>query len=134
MGLLIDSNVLIEVERSHRLLSELITDGEDDPKISSITAAEILFGVYRADSPERRQFREHFVSEVFSLFGVVPFDLSAARIHAEIRAQLTSTGLLIGSHDLIIAATALANDCAVLTDNVREFSRVPGLQVREPGW
>jgi predicted nucleic acid-binding protein len=52
-----------------------------------------------------------------------------ARIHASIYAELATKGEMIGAHDLIIAATARFHDLAVLTDNVKEFSRVPGLRV-----
>jgi tRNA(fMet)-specific endonuclease VapC len=48
--------------------------------------------------------------------------------------MLRSSGLTIGPYDAIIAATALANGYDVLTDNIREFSRVPGLVVRQPNW
>lgn len=57
-------------------------------------------------------------------------DLKAARIRARTAAELAARGLTIGAHDLIIGDTALSNGYAVLTDNVREFGRVPGLEVR----
>ena len=65
---------------------------------------------------------------------ILPFGLAEARIHARIWAGLTASGTLIGAHDLLIAATALAHGFDLLTDNVREFSRVPGLVVRQPVW
>lgn len=49
-------------------------------------------------------------------------------------ASITASELLVGVHDLIIAATAVAQGYAVLTDNVREFRHVPGLVVRQPAW
>ena len=66
---------------------------------------------------------------MISGFNVLNFTVAAARLHAELYAELAKKGQLIGAHDLIIAATALCHDLAILTDNVQEFSRVPGLRV-----
>jgi tRNA(fMet)-specific endonuclease VapC len=60
---------------------------------------------------------------------VLEFTVAAARVHAEIHAELAKKGQMIGAHDLIIAATACCHDLSMLTDNVQEFSRVPGLRV-----
>lgn len=65
-------------------------------------------------------------------FPPVPFDLPAARAHASIWAALQARHELIGAHDLIIAATALAVGWSVATFNQREFARVPGLDVVVP--
>ena len=62
------------------------------------------------------------------------FDLRVALIHAQLWVELASAGQLIGAHDLMIAATAVAHGYAVLTDNLRDFNRVPGLEIRQPGW
>jgi tRNA(fMet)-specific endonuclease VapC len=56
-------------------------------------------------------------------------DLAAARIHAQIWSDPAAKGRMIGAHDLWLAASALANDCSLVTRNVREFERVPGLSV-----
>jgi tRNA(fMet)-specific endonuclease VapC len=135
MAQLVDSSILIALERCGLPLSALAAVVSDEPlAIASITVSELLFGIYRADSRERRLRREAFIERVLDAVPVLPLDLAAARIHAEISAGLTADGRLIGAHDLIIAATALANGYAVLTDNVREFQRVAGLVVRRPNW
>jgi tRNA(fMet)-specific endonuclease VapC len=67
-------------------------------------------------------------------FRVLAFDLPVAREHARIWAELAGTDQSIGVRDAMIAATAIAHDFSVLTYNVREFSRVPGLEVRQPSW
>jgi len=64
----------------------------------------------------------------------MPYDLSVARVHAEIWAELISNGSVIGSIDMIIASTALSHGYAILTDNIRDFNLVPGLEVRQPDW
>lgn len=102
--------------------------------LASITASALLFGVYRADSKSRRFQRETFVNGILEQIPVIPFDLGVARTHAQIWAALAAEGQIIGAHDLIIAATALAHGYSVLTYNLRDFQRVPGLNLSPPSW
>lgn len=129
MGLMLDTGVLIQVERSAGVVDFSAWDAYGDALISAVTASELLVGVHRADTDARRARRAAFVEAVLARLPIVPFDAEAARVHAGLYAALAAAGQLIGAHDLIIAATALSNGCAVLTGNVREFSRVPGLEV-----
>ena len=132
---IIDPSVFIALERRRLSLSALADAIPDEPIVlSSMTASELIIGVHRADSPKRRSRREAFVEAILQAIPVVPFDLRAARTHARLFAELASVGQPIGAHDLIIAATAIANDFPVLTDNLRHFDRVPGLSVRQPRW
>ena len=135
MARLIDSSALIALERQAQPLRILLATAPDEPwAIAGITAAELLLGVERADSPSRRRRRAGFVEQVLAEVPVLPFDLLVARVHARVSAQLLDAGRLIGAHDLLIAATALAHGYAVLTQNLRDFRRVPGLDVRQPSW
>ena len=135
MARLIDTSALVALERQGQSLDPLVSAAADEPvALAAITASELLFGLERADSPQRRLRREAFINAVLDLAPVLPFDLRVARIHAGIWAQLSAAGQIIGAHDLIIAATALAHGYSVLTDNLREFHRVPGLEVRQPDW
>ncbi|HTE84863.1 MAG TPA: PIN domain-containing protein [Dehalococcoidia bacterium] len=133
MALLIDSSPIITLERrgQEAAISALAGLGEQ-AAIAAITVSELLTGAYRADSPARRRVREQFVGTLLQTFPTLSFDLPAAQVHARIWAELTTAGQIIGPHDLIIAATALAQGYDVLMDNVREFERVPGLTVRRP--
>ena len=136
MAQLIDSSVFIALERRQLPISALLSSaGPDEPvAITSVTTSELLVSVHRADSPERRLRREAFVERVLETVPVIPFDLRAGRIHAQIWAHLIAEGQIIGAHDLLNAAIALAHGYDILTDNVREFQRVPGLSVRQPKW
>lgn len=135
MARLIDSDVLIAVERRGGSADAFIQRlSREAAAVASITAAELLIGVHHADSSRRRLEREAFIDTSLERLPVLSFDLEAARVHAKLWAQLTSIGQMIGAHDLIIAATALANGYAVLTYNLGEFRRVPGLVVEQPGW
>lgn len=94
-----------------------------------MTASELLHGVHRADGAWRRGSRERFVEEIFAEIPVIPFDLQVARVHSRIWADLKMQGQMIGAHDLIIAATALAHGFHLITGNPREFGRVEGLEM-----
>ena len=129
MGVFVDSGVFILCERRARPLD--LTSWKDfQPfRISAITVSELLLGVHRADSPQRRAKRSQFVNRIITAIPNEPFDGNAARVHAEIQAELFRRGTPIGAHDLLIAATAVAHGDAVLTTNKAEFERVPNLKV-----
>lgn len=127
MAVLIDTSVLLHVERRGHTLDEAI--GEQDRAISVITASELLHGVHRAQTGAVRSRRAAFVEHLLSAIEPVPITLAVSRAHAEIWAELEGNGNLIGAHDLWIAATALSQGMEVATANAREFERVPGLSV-----
>lgn len=131
MAFLIDTSVWIQLERERkrpRQVRDLIP-GESFA-LAAITASEMLVGVHRAKTSNQRIRRQRFVETILRIAPVEEFDLPAARVHAELAAQLDEAGQAIGAHDLLIAATALAKTYTVLTHNLREFGRVSGLNVR----
>ena len=130
MGALIDSSIVIAAERGTLDLDSVLKEsGDVDFALAAITASELLHGVHRADSPERRSRREAFVETLLSRLPVIAFDLIAARTHARLWAQLTARGVAIGAHDLLIAATAIAGGLDVVTRDERSFPRIPGLSI-----
>lgn len=98
--------------------------------IATITVSELLVGVYLANTPQRRHERGALVEAILEILDPIPFTLGIARVHAQLLVDLQRAGTPIGAHDLQIAATALAGGHEVVTANVREFRRVPGLVVR----
>ena len=129
MGLMVDTNVFIRFEKSGKTIDLSPQEESERVYVSVVTVSELLMGVHRADTEERRRRRSVFVEAVISGVGVLDFTIGPARVHAEIGAELAKKGRLIGAHDLMIAATARYHDFSILTDNVDEFSRVPGLRV-----
>jgi len=93
--------------------------------MSIITSAELRFGARKVGSQKLWQKIEEF-SEYVS---VLPFEHPAELIYAEIRTDLERRGVPIGAHDMLIAAHALSLDLTLVTANIREFARVPGLRV-----
>jgi predicted nucleic acid-binding protein len=128
LGILIDSSVLVAAERGTLDLDALAENaGDEDLAIASVTAAELLHGVHRANTAARRHRREAYVESLLSRLPVLAFDLLAARIHARVWADLLHRGIGVGAHDLLIAATALSRGLAVATRDERSFPRIPGL-------
>jgi tRNA(fMet)-specific endonuclease VapC len=133
VGVLIDASVLIAHERRAVDLSARVAGREDEPFfLSVVTVSELLHGVHRADDAVRRAKRSAYVESVVDRFPILPIDLPTARVHAGLWAELARSGRLIGAHDLWLAAAALAHGLTLATANLREFGRVPGLDVE--GW
>jgi tRNA(fMet)-specific endonuclease VapC len=126
---MVDTNVFISFEKNGNPIDFSSWASSEKVYINVLIVSELLMGVHRANTEERRQRRSVFVEAVISGVGVLDFTVAAARVHAEIHAELAKKGQIIGAHDLIIAATARCHDLSLLTDNVKEFSRVPGLRV-----
>jgi tRNA(fMet)-specific endonuclease VapC len=128
MALLIDTDVLIDLERgaSAPAIEEVL--GEEERAISVITVSELLHGVLRATGAPRAR-RQAFVEHLLGELQAIPITEPVARVHADVWAALAARGALIGAHDLWIAATALAYGLGVATRNVGDFERVEGLRV-----
>ena len=95
--------------------------------LSAIVAAELRFGALKRKSTKLQAAVEAWLAG----FDVQPWSPDAAHHYAQIRASLEALGKPIGNMDLMIAAHAMAEDSVVITNNAREFHRVPGLAVEE---
>lgn len=123
-----DTNIVIEFLRG-RLPGALELLRNTDCrliKIPAIVEAELLLGAHKSRDPEKG---ERAVESLLCNYEVLPFDSACAHAYARIRADLERSGQVIGPNDLIIAATALAHDAILATNNVREFQRVPNLRI-----
>jgi tRNA(fMet)-specific endonuclease VapC len=130
MAVLIDASILIEAERGRLDLEPHVTrHGEEEAFLSVVTASELLHGVHRAAQPDVRARRSAFVEGILERFPLLSVDLACARAHAQLWAELRQTGALIGPHDLWLAATGVAHGLTIVTANVRQFARVPGLDL-----
>lgn len=130
MGIVFDATVLIDFERGRIDLAQRISGREREAFfLSVISASELLHGVFRAATVEARSKRAAFVESVLSGFPLLTIDLATARIHAQLWADLASRGKIIGAHDLWIGATCIAHGHVLATANLRDFERIPGLQV-----
>ena len=133
MGLLIDANVWIEYERGRFDLPDFLSTRMEEPvAIATIIASELLAGVHRGSVPLKREKRRLTVEAILKRVSVIPFDLPIARLHAVLLPEIESQGRKIGSHDLIIAATALFLDYALVSFDTRGFQSIPGLRMINP--
>ena len=129
MGLIIDTGVLIRLERDRAAVDfSAYKPRHGDGFISVATCSELLVGVHLANTEQRRARRSAFVEAIFHLFRPLPFDLEVARVHARLVSSL-GRGVTLGALDLIIGATAIRYGFPVLTTNVTDFRRMPGCAV-----
>ncbi len=132
MAILIDTSILIAYARGRLDVPARVMDREaEEAFLSVISASELLHGVQRAVDPAIRARRLAFVEAVLARFPALEIDPEAARTHAALWSDLAQRGEMIGVHDSWIAATCIARDLTLVTANIREFSRVPGLRVED---
>ena len=132
MGVLIDASVLMDCERGRVDLGEKVRGREDEGFfLSVITASELLHGVQRARDRGIRARRSAFVEGILESFPLLPIEIATARMHAQLWADLAAQGRPIGAHDLWIASACLSHGLTLVTSNLREFLRVPGLKVED---
>ncbi len=110
------------------VLDRLARVAAEDVNTTTVNAAELYFGAYRSGRPEPNLER---VKTFLAPFNLLVFDGSSAELHASLRRDLTQAGTPIGAHDMLIAAIALSAQATVVTHNVEEFSRVPGLRYED---
>jgi tRNA(fMet)-specific endonuclease VapC len=130
VGLILGASILIEAERETFDLPAFLSAAAEEPvSICAVTASELLHGVERAVDPTIRSRRSDTIEGLLRELDVIPFGLPEARVHARIWAALVMKGEMIGPHDLMVAATALAAGSTVATLNRKELERVPGLML-----
>ncbi len=128
MKFMLDTNIIAYAKnnRPESVLQRFMEHRPEDMCISAITMAELEFGICKSSKPaQNRLALMMFLSEI----QVVPFDGKAAQEYGLIRAELTARGTPIGANDLLIAAHARSLGLTLITNNGREFERVPGLTV-----
>jgi predicted nucleic acid-binding protein len=131
MATLIDSSVLIAAERGDLALDTFSARyAEEDVAISAVAACELLHGVYRARTPGQRHRRQAFAEGLLAQLPVIAFDLTVARVHASLWADLAKRAVAVGERDLLIGATAIARNYTVATRDERSFSKIAGLSVQ----
>jgi tRNA(fMet)-specific endonuclease VapC len=123
---MLDTNICSYILRARpaAVLTKFLEHGSDDLAVSEIVAAELHYGAARAGASRSQAIRAD-IDDFLSRLSVLPWQ---GRIeYARIRVHLESVGTPIGAHDLFIAAHALTLGATLVTNNVAEFSRVPGL-------
>jgi len=128
MSYLLDTNAVIGLlkDASSALSRRTRLHNTADVGISSVVLYELYFGAFRS------RMQAHNLARLDALqFEVLPFDAEDARAAGLIRASLTATGTPIGLYDVLIAGQALARSLVLVTNNVKEFTRVNGLRIED---
>ncbi|HEX6120865.1 MAG TPA: type II toxin-antitoxin system VapC family toxin [Dongiaceae bacterium] len=124
---LLDTNALSTLVRDPqgKVAAHIAAVGESNICTSIIVAAELRYGAAkRASARLARQ-----LDLILKAMEIIPFESPMDRVYAELRNALEKRGRPIGGNDLIIAAQALALEATLVTDNVKEFEQVPGLNL-----
>ena len=134
LGVILDSSVAIEAERDRLDVAGFLKRiagivGERQAALCSISVAELAHGVYRANTPERRQRRRVFLDELKATVPVYPITDVTAELVGRIGAESAGRGVAIPFDDLLIGACALERGYAVVTRNRRHFGKIPGLTI-----
>lgn len=130
MKILLDTDICIYAinQKRPKALARVREYQIGEVGISSITYAELRFGIENSTRVDENMERlERFVLPL----EIVPFDAKAGQHYGRVRTDLRRSGYPIGSKDLLIAAHALSLDVTLITNNIREFTRVAGLRVEQ---
>ncbi len=130
MTYLLDTNACIRLLNgtSPALVARMAGSDPAQIALCSIVKAGLLYGARRSS---RRADNLRLLESFFEPLASLPFDDACAERYGIIRSELESAGTPIGPNDLIIAATALAHGATLVTNNVKEFSRVAGLRLED---
>lgn len=125
---MLDTNICIYIikKRPVQVLQILQTKKVGDICISAITLAELEYGVEKSEQKLKNQLA---LAEFLAPIEIINFNDTAAKMFGIIRAHLERTGKTIGPFDLQIAAHALTEELILVTNNVKEFERVPNLKI-----
>jgi tRNA(fMet)-specific endonuclease VapC len=128
MRYLLDTNVCVDYlnGRYPSVTERIRRSSPADLSISSIVVAELRYGADRSSSRHRNHRRLDVLTAEITC---VDFDLEAASTYGKVRAALEAGGSPIGANDMLIAAHALSLGVVLVTDNLREFERVEGLEI-----
>ncbi|MFZ0563340.1 MAG: PIN domain-containing protein [Terriglobales bacterium] len=137
MGIVLDTSVLIAGERRGEGVQAIIqrvltTHGEQDAALSVVTLVELTHGIYRARTDADRERRRAFTQELRRDVAVIPVTAEIAELAGRIEGEQAALGISIAFEDLLIGATALHMNYAVVTLNVRHFQMIPSLSVVQP--
>ena len=131
MKYLLDTNIVSYFLRdASTALSQRILDSTPDTlAISIISAGELRYGLGKLPPSKRATELAHHLNALLTAIVILPLPANAAPHYGSTRAQLEAAGTPIGGNDLWIASHALAQNMILVTNNTREFERVPGLRL-----
>ena len=129
MKYVLDTNTLIYFFKGLASVSnQLLETPPNEIGIPTIVLFELEVGIRKSSSPHKRKAR---LQEFISLITIIPFGYDEEKCAADIRVKLEKQGVPIGPYDILIAASAMAKNCTLITHNIREFDRIKGLKIQD---
>lgn len=132
MKFLLDTNACVHLLRDRAegalIRRAILSHPAGSVHVCPIARAELVYGALRSKAPQAAAAQ---VEQLLTLFPTLPFDVESANHAGRHRAALASLGTPIGAHDLLIAGIATAHAATLITHNIKEFSRVPGLALED---
>ena len=126
---LLDTNTLIYFFKGvGNVAKNLLNHSPREIGIPSIVLFELEVGIAKSSAPDKRMKQ---LEEIISIVSIIDFTAKEAKVAAVIRAQLEKAGTPIGPFDILIGATALANQSTLVTHNTTEFSRIAKLPIED---
>jgi tRNA(fMet)-specific endonuclease VapC len=126
MKYLLDTNICIYIikQKPIKVLDKFKTLIPTDIAVSCITVAELRYGTYKSQQQEKNQ---KALNQFLLPLEIIDYDETATRYYAEIRGELEKKGIVIGAMDMLIASHAISLGITLVTNNVKEFQRIPNL-------
>jgi tRNA(fMet)-specific endonuclease VapC len=127
---LLDTDALSQIIKKNPsilFIRKLASIAPEKQFTSSITVGELVYGAHQSDRPE--YFIEKLEKLVWPNINILPFDEESAKVYGRLRADLEKKGTPLNEPDLRIASIAMHHRLIVITDNLKHFLRVPGLEV-----
>ena len=129
MKYVLDTNTLIYYFKGiGNIATQLLATPPNDIGIPTIVLYELEVGIAKSVRPRKRKAQ---LQEFISLVNIIPFSDAEAKCAADIRVKLEKKGSLIGPYDILIAASAMANNNILVTHNQSEFQRIRGLKLED---
>ncbi len=128
MKFMLDTNTCIYIikKKPPDVIERFIQTEISQIGISSITLSELSYGVSKSSKPEQNQMA---LAQFIAPLEILPYGDDAAQYYGTLRTHLEKQGTPIGSLDMLIAAHALSADCSLVTNNEKEFIRIPNLKI-----
>ncbi len=125
---MLDTNICINIikKKPDQVIERLRHTRVPDVGVSSITLSELEYGAAKSARPEQNKLA---IVEFLAPLEILPYDDMAAQEYGKVRVYLEKQGTPIGSMDMLIAAHALSLNCILVTNNEREFRRIPALKI-----
>lgn len=131
---LLDTNIISEplkLSPNENLLAKLKENG-DFCCISSISWLESLYGMnIMPEGKNKERLRSYLLNKIQAFLPIIQYDEHCAFLQAEIQAKLQKKGIIIPDYDMLIAATAMANNLILITHNTKDFQNIPGLMFED---